>query len=107
MGFSHNQEGTEGEGEGECMTTLPHLCLLPSLLILLPPSPPHRSQDESKLSMHIKDSMREHSIADVAGAWYLLVEAYHAKAPALAASVLQTMQRYVPWIDINLVANPK
>ena len=28
-----------------------------------------RSQDESKLSMHFKDSMREHSIADVATAW--------------------------------------
>lgn len=57
--------------------------------------------------MHIKDSMREHSMTDIAEAWYQLVEAYSAKAPALAASVLQTMQRYVPWIDINLVASPK
>lgn len=29
----------------------------------------HRSSDESKLSMHVKDSMREHSIADIAEAW--------------------------------------
>lgn len=41
----------------------------------LPPAHSHhpilvdRSQDESKLSMHVKDSMREHSIADISGAW--------------------------------------
>lgn len=32
-----------------------------------------RSQDESKLSMHVKDSMREHSVADVAAAWCVLL----------------------------------
>ena len=51
--------------------------------------------------------MREHAMPDVAEAWFRLVEAYHAGSPALAVSVLQTMQRYVPWIDINLVASPK
>lgn len=106
--------------------------------------------------MHVKDSMREHSVADVAAAWwvhsqeplcaadplcyqpwrgsrhrvlelesichgtchahslpshpsckrrYLLVESYAAKAPELAASVLSTMQRYINWIDIGLVAH--
>lgn len=34
-----------------------------------PSDRPHRSQDESKLSMHVKDSMREHSVADIAAAW--------------------------------------
>jgi len=29
----------------------------------------HRSQNESKLSMHVKDSMRENSIVDVAATW--------------------------------------
>ncbi|KAF5841975.1 armadillo-type protein [Dunaliella salina] len=66
-----------------------------------------RSQNESKLSMHVKDSMREHSIVDVAAAWYSLAEAYATKAPELAAFVLQTMQRYICWIDINLVGNEK
>lgn len=67
-----------------------------------------RSQDESKLSMHFKDSMREHSIADVAAAWYDLLEAYGTRGGAgieIATNVLQTMQRYIPWIDIGLVAN--
>ncbi|KAJ9528951.1 hypothetical protein QJQ45_000515 [Haematococcus lacustris] len=66
-----------------------------------------RSQDESKLSMHVKDAMREHSIADVAGAWYLLVEWYAERAPGLATLVLNTMQRFIAWIDIGLVANDK
>lgn len=57
--------------------------------------------------MHIKDSMREHAISDVAAAWFNLVEAYQVKDPDLASYVLQTMQRYISWIDINLVANPK
>ncbi|KAG1677608.1 hypothetical protein FOA52_010389 [Chlamydomonas sp. UWO 241] len=66
-----------------------------------------RSQDESKLSMRIKDSMREHSISEVAEAWFKLLEAYSNKSPELSVQVLQTMQRYVSWIDISLIANPK
>ncbi|GFR43596.1 hypothetical protein Agub_g4693, partial [Astrephomene gubernaculifera] len=66
-----------------------------------------RSQDESRLSMHVKDSMREHSLGEVAGAWYRLAGAYRDKAPELAAQVLTTMSRYIPWIDIGLVANDK
>lgn len=38
---------------------------------------------------------------------YSLAEAYASKAPELAAFVLQTMQRYICWIDINLVGNEK
>jgi hypothetical protein len=51
--------------------------------------------------------MREHAMSDVAEAWFRLVGAYHVSSPDLAISVLQTMQRYVPWIDINLAASPK
>lgn len=35
-----------------------------------------RSQDESRLSMHVKDSMREHSITAIANAWYQLTDVY-------------------------------
>jgi hypothetical protein len=38
---------------------------------------------------------------------YKLIEAYHDKKPDLAVFVLQTMQRYINWVDINLIANPK
>jgi exportin-T len=64
-----------------------------------------RSQDESKLSMHVKDSMREFSISDIAAAWIDALEAYKDSHPDLATLILLTMQRYVSWIDIGLVAN--
>ncbi len=57
--------------------------------------------------MHVKDSMREHSIGEVAGAWYRLVGELREAKPGLAAGVLGVMTRYVPWIDIGLVANDK
>ncbi|GIL47531.1 hypothetical protein Vafri_4333, partial [Volvox africanus] len=66
-----------------------------------------RSQDESRLSMHVKDSMREHSLGELAAAWYRLAAGYRDKNPELAAQVLATMGRYISWIDINLVANDK
>lgn len=64
-----------------------------------------RSQEESKLSMHVKDSMRERSINEVAAAWGELVDRYRSQNPGLAASVLMAMQRYISWVDIGLVAN--
>ncbi|MEW5306130.1 MAG: hypothetical protein WDW36_008620 [Sanguina aurantia] len=64
-----------------------------------------RSQEESKLSMHVKDSMREGSIEAVAAAWGELVNRYKIQNPGLAASVLMAMQRYISWVDIGLVAN--
>jgi len=52
------------------------LCLTSSARAGPPLTLPHiqrtrRSQNESKLSMHVKDSMREHSITDVAAAWWV------------------------------------
>jgi hypothetical protein len=38
--------------------------------------------------MHVKDAMREHSIGEVAAAWFRLLEAYRDKSPGLAALVL-------------------
>ncbi len=57
--------------------------------------------------MHVKDSMRDKSIAEVAQAWYSLTLAYSTSHPELAAFVLQTMARYISWMDIGLVANDK
>ncbi len=57
--------------------------------------------------MHFKDSMRETSLGDISEAWYQLVAGYHAQQPELAAFVLETLQRYVHWMDIGLVANSK
>jgi len=66
-----------------------------------------RSQAESKLSMHVKDSMREQCIGDVAEACYNMAKLYKHSHPELAAMVLGAIARYVHWIDIGLVANDK
>jgi exportin-T len=57
--------------------------------------------------MHVKDAMRDSAIAEVAAAWYSLAAAYRSSNPELAASVLQSMTRYISWMDIGLVANDK
>ncbi|KAL4444906.1 hypothetical protein ABPG77_003956 [Micractinium sp. CCAP 211/92] len=66
-----------------------------------------RSAEEAKQSMHFKDSMRERALADIADAWCRLLAAYSGPAPDAAAAVLETVQRYVHWIDIGLVANDR
>lgn len=64
-----------------------------------------RSAEGAKQSMHFKDSMRDRALGDIAGAWSTLVATYSQSEPGLAATVLETVQRYVHWIDIGLVAN--
>lgn len=66
-----------------------------------------RSAEETKLSMHVKDSMRESCISEVAGTWYSLTQLYKSSRPELAAFVLSSCARYVHWMDIGLVANDK
>lgn len=66
-----------------------------------------RSGEETKLSMHVKDSMRESCIAEVAATWYSLTQLYKGSRPDLAAFVLSSCARYVHWMDIGLVANDK
>jgi exportin-T len=57
--------------------------------------------------MHVKDSMREQCIGDVAEACYNMANLYKHSRPELAAMVLGAIARYVHWIDIGLVANDK
>jgi exportin-T len=64
-----------------------------------------RSAEETKRSMQFKDAMREGALADIADAWRHAVDRLRGPAPATAAFILQTVQRYVHWIDIGLVAN--
>lgn len=76
--------------------------MLPCVLVLL-----CRSAEETKLSMHVKDSMRESCISEVAATWYSLTQLYKSSRPELAAFVLSSCARYVHWMDIGLVANDK
>lgn len=64
-----------------------------------------RSAEEAKQSMRFKDSMREGALQDIAAAWATVVATYWRTSPDTAAAALETVQRYVHWIDIGLVAN--
>ncbi|KAL2651855.1 hypothetical protein R1flu_019983 [Riccia fluitans] len=64
-----------------------------------------RTAGEVAAATRVKDAMRQQCISQIVGAWYSLAVMYRAQMPYLAASVLDTMHRYVAWIDIGLVAN--
>ena len=76
--------------------------LFPSHLCPSPPPAP-----ATLPCQHLQDSMRERALGDIADAWCALLAAYTAPAPDTAAAVLETVQRYVHWIDIGLVANDR
>lgn len=66
-----------------------------------------RSAEDAKQSMHFKDSMRDHSLAEISEAWTQVVGGHQGAQPEVAAFMLETVQRYVHWVDIGLVANSK
>lgn len=66
-----------------------------------------RTQEGIKRSIQLKDAMRESCLADLAQAWFNLLQAYQSANPDLAAAVLNTMERYVNWIDVSLVINER
>jgi exportin-T len=64
-----------------------------------------RSFEEIASATRIKDAMRQQCISQIVGAWYSLAVTYRVQQPYLASAVLDTLHRYVAWIDIGLVAN--
>jgi hypothetical protein len=66
-----------------------------------------RTQEEARLSMELKDAMRERGDAALlAEAWCACAAAYlDAGRADLSAALLQVAARYVHWVDIALVAN--
>ncbi|KAL6000004.1 hypothetical protein ACLOJK_034681 [Asimina triloba] len=64
-----------------------------------------RTPDEMAAATRIKDSMRQQCVPQIVRAWYDIVLSYNNSDPNLATSVLDTMRRYVTWIDIGLIAN--
>ncbi|XP_058108611.1 exportin-T isoform X2 [Magnolia sinica] len=64
-----------------------------------------RTTDEIAAAARIKDSMRQQCVPQIVHAWYDIVFSYKNSDPDLAAAVLDTMRRYITWIDIGLIAN--
>ncbi|KAL6560002.1 hypothetical protein OROGR_005119 [Orobanche gracilis] len=57
------------------------------------------------VSGRIKDAMRAQCVPQIVGAWYDIVMMYKNLDPDLCSNVLDSMRRYILWIDIGLVAN--
>ncbi|KAL8043446.1 hypothetical protein ABFX02_09G120300 [Erythranthe guttata] len=64
-----------------------------------------RSQDDVAVSGRIKDAMRAQCVPQIVGAWYDIISMYRNSNPELCSSVLDSLRRYISWIDIGLIAN--
>lgn len=65
-----------------------------------------RSDAGSRRSMAFKDAMRERDVSAVISAAIGLVVTHRNKNPETAASMLSALQRYIDWVDINLIVTP-
>jgi len=66
-----------------------------------------RNVQDQKISVQLKDAMRDNCIEDIAEAWYKLILKYYTSNLDLTTLVLQTLQKYISWMSIGLVMNNK
>ncbi|KAI4329079.1 hypothetical protein L6164_021381 [Bauhinia variegata] len=64
-----------------------------------------RSPEELTVAARVKDAMRQQCVAQIVRAWYDIVSMYRNSDQELCTSVLDSMRRYISWIDIGLVVN--
>ncbi|KAK4591374.1 hypothetical protein RGQ29_021543 [Quercus rubra] len=64
-----------------------------------------RTPGESEAAGRIKDAMRHQCISQIVRAWYDIVSLYRNSDQELCTSVLESMRRYISWIDIGLIVN--
>ncbi|KMT04827.1 hypothetical protein BVRB_7g169980 [Beta vulgaris subsp. vulgaris] len=64
-----------------------------------------RNAEEVAVAGRIKDAMRQQCVPQIVRAWYDIVTVYKSSDAELCVSVLDSMRRYISWIDISLIAN--
>ncbi|XP_022889534.1 exportin-T-like isoform X3 [Olea europaea var. sylvestris] len=64
-----------------------------------------RNGDEMAVAGRIKDAMRAQCVPQIVRAWYDVVLMYRNSDPELCTGVLDSMRRYISWIDISLIVN--
>ncbi|KAL2555026.1 Exportin-T [Forsythia ovata] len=64
-----------------------------------------RSGDEVAVAGRIKDAMRAQCVPQIVRASYDIILMYKNSDPELCTSVLDSMRRYISWIDIGLIVN--
>ncbi|KDP40694.1 hypothetical protein JCGZ_24693 [Jatropha curcas] len=64
-----------------------------------------RTPEELGVAGSVKDAMRQQCVSQIVRAWYDIVSMYRSSDPELCSSVLDSMRRYISWIDIGLIVN--
>ncbi|GMH03809.1 hypothetical protein Nepgr_005648 [Nepenthes gracilis] len=64
-----------------------------------------RNAEEMAAAGRIKDAMRQQCVPQIVRAWYDIVSMYRNSDSELCVTVLNSMRRYISWIDIGLIAN--
>ncbi|XP_051115538.1 exportin-T isoform X2 [Andrographis paniculata] len=64
-----------------------------------------RNEDEIAAAGRIKDAMRAQCVPQIVGACYEIILLYKKSDPELCSAVLDSMSRYISWIDIGLIVN--
>lgn len=64
-----------------------------------------RTPEELAVAARVKDAMRQQCVGQIVRAWYDIVSMYKNSDEELCASVLESMRRYISWIDIGLIVN--
>ncbi|KAL8139792.1 hypothetical protein V2J09_005813 [Rumex salicifolius] len=64
-----------------------------------------RNAEETAIASRVKDAMRQQCVHTIVSAWYNILSMYKNSDAELCANVLDSMRRYISWIDIGLVAN--
>ncbi|KAF7814037.1 exportin-T [Senna tora] len=64
-----------------------------------------RTPEELTVAGRVKDAMREQCVAQIVRTWYDIVSRYRNSDQELCTSALDSMRRYISWIDIRLIAN--
>ncbi|XP_056163203.1 exportin-T isoform X2 [Syzygium oleosum] len=64
-----------------------------------------RSNEEVAVAAQVKDAMRQQCVPQIVRACYDVVSMYRNSDSEICATVLDTLRRYISWIDIGLIAN--
>ncbi|XP_058005114.1 exportin-T isoform X2 [Hevea brasiliensis] len=64
-----------------------------------------RTPEELGVAGQVKDAMRQQCVGQIVRAWFDIVSMYRNSDPELCSSVLESMRRYISWIDIGLIVN--
>ncbi|KAJ1390755.1 Exportin-1/Importin-beta-like [Sesbania bispinosa] len=64
-----------------------------------------RTPEDLTVAGRVKDAMRQQCVPHIVRAWYDIVSMYRNTDQELCTNVLDSMRRYISWIDIGLIVN--